>query len=224
VYSNKHKKRGGFEMSELFAKMSEAVIAADAETVNKLVEEALENGIGAKEVLDNGLIPGMDIVGQRMKTGEMFIPEVLRSAKIMQAAMDLLRPHLSEKESMGLGTYVIGTVEGDLHDIGKNLVSMMLQGAGFTVVDLGTSVKPQDFVDAIKEHKAVIVGMSALLTTTMPKMDETVKALKEAGIREQVKIMAGGAPVTEKFVKEIGADAYGANAGSATEKAKELVK
>jgi 5-methyltetrahydrofolate--homocysteine methyltransferase len=210
-------------MSELFAKMSEAVIAADAETVNKLVEEALGNGIGAKEVLDNGLIPGMDIVGQRMKTGEMFIPEVLRSAKIMQAAMDLLRPHLSEKESLGLGTFVIGTVEGDLHDIGKNLVSMMLRGVGFTVVDLGTSVKPQDFVDAVKEHKAVVIGMSALLTTTMPKMDQTVKALKEAGIREQVKIMAGGAPVTEKFVEEIGADAYGANAGSATEKAKELV-
>lgn len=211
-------------MSELFAKMSEAVIAADAETVNKLVEEALGNGIGAKEVLDNGLIPGMDIVGQRMKTGEMFIPEVLRSAKIMQASMDLLRPHLSEKESLGLGTFVIGTVEGDLHDIGKNLVAMMLRGAGFTVVDLGTSVKPQDFVDAVKEHKAVVIGMSALLTTTMPKMDQTVKALKEAGIREQVKIMAGGAPVTEKFVEEIGADAYGANAGSATEKAKELVR
>ncbi len=210
-------------MSELFAKMSEAVIAADAETVNKLVEEALGNGIGAKEVLDNGLIPGMDIVGQRMKTGEMFIPEVLRSAKVMQAAMELLRPHMSEKDSMGLGTMVIGTVEGDLHDIGKNLVSMMLRGAGFTVVDLGTSVKPQDFVDAVKEHKAVVIGMSALLTTTMPKMDQTVKALKEAGIREQVKIMAGGAPVTEKFVEEIGADAYGANAGSATEKAKELV-
>ena len=211
-------------MSELFTKMSEAVIAADAGTVNKLVEEALGNGIAAKEIMDTGLIPGMDIVGQRMKTGEMFIPEVLRSAKAMQAAMNLLRPHLSEKDSMGLGTYVIGTVEGDLHDIGKNLVSMMLQGAGFTVVDLGTSVKPQDFVDAVKEHKAVIVGMSALLTTTMPKMDETVKALKEAGIRDQVKIMAGGAPVTEKFVQEIGADAYGANAGSATEKAKELVK
>ena len=158
-----------------------------------------------------------------MKTGEMFIPEVLRSAKIMQASMDLLRPHLSEKESLGLGTFVIGTVEGDLHDIGKNLVAMMLRGAGFTVVDLGTSVKPQDFVDAVKEHKAVVIGMSALLTTTMPKMDQTVKALKEAGIREQVKIMAGGAPVTEKFVEEIGADAYGANAGSATEKAKELV-
>ncbi len=210
-------------MSELFAKMSEAVIAADTETVNKLVEEALGNGIAAKKVLDDGLIPGMDVVGQRMKTGEMFIPEVLRSAKVMQAAMELLRPHMSEKDSMGLGTFVIGTVEGDLHDIGKNLVSMMLQGAGFTVVDLGTSVKPQDFVDAVKKHKAAFVGMSALLTTTMPKMDETVKALKEAGIRDQVKIMAGGAPVTDKFVEEIGADAYGANAGSATEKAKELL-
>lgn len=210
-------------MSEIFGKISEAVIAANAETVNKLVEDALGEGAGAKVILDSGLIPGMDIVGQRMKTGEMFIPEVLRSAKVMQAAMDLLRPHLSEKESMGLGTFVIGTVEGDLHDIGKNLVSMMLQGAGFTVVDLGTSVKPQAFVDAVKEHNAIIVGMSALLTTTMPKMDETVKALKEAGIRDQVKIMTGGAPVTQKFVDEIGADAYGANAGAATEKAKALV-
>ncbi len=124
---------------------------------------------------------------------------------------------------MGLGTFVIGTVEQDLHDIGKNLVSMMLQGAGFTVVDLGTSVPPQAFGDAVKEHKAIIVGMSALLTTTMPKMDETVKALKEAGIREQVKIMAGGAPVAQKFVDEIGSDAYGANAGAASEKAKALV-
>jgi methylmalonyl-CoA mutase cobalamin-binding domain/chain len=130
---------------------------------------------------------------------------------------------LAEGDSAGVGTYVIGTVEGDLHDIGKNLVSMMLQGGGFEVVDLGTNITAQQFVDAVKEHKPSILGLSALLTTTMPKMQETINALKEAGIRDQVKIMAGGAPVTQDFVDKIGADAYGANAASATEKAKELV-
>jgi 5-methyltetrahydrofolate--homocysteine methyltransferase len=158
-----------------------------------------------------------------MKTGELFIPEVLRSARVMQGAIALLKPHLSEEDKSGLGTIVIGTVEGDLHDIGKNLVSMMLQGAGFSVVDLGTNVKPQDFVEAVKSNKAHILGMSALLTTTMPKMEETVRALKESGIRDQVKIMAGGAPVTQKFIDDIGADGYGANAASASEVAKELI-
>ena len=197
--------------------MSEAVIAADAGTVNKLVEDALGNGIDAKEVLDNGLIPGMDVVGQRMKTGEMFIPEVLRSAKVMQAAMDLLRPHMSEKDSMGLGTFVIGTVEGDLHDIGKNLVSMMLQGAGFTVVDLGTSVKPQDFVDAVKKHKAAVVGMSALLTTTVLNQEAVIQALEEAGLRDRVKVIVGGVPTSPEWAQEIGADAYAENAVEAVQ-------
>jgi len=136
--------------------------------------------------------------------------------------MDILKPLLAEGDSAGVGTYVIGTVEGDLHDIGKNLVSMMVQGAGFEVIDLGTNITAQQFVDAVKEHKPSILGLSALLTTTMPKMEETINALKEAGIRDQVKIMAGGAPVTQDFVDKIGADAYGANAASATEKAKEL--
>jgi len=210
-------------MEELYEKMAEGLIAADVESVNKLVQEGLDKNLPAKEILDNGLIPGMDIVGQRMKTGELFIPEVLRSARVMQGAIALLKPHLSEEDSSGLGTIVIGTVEGDLHDIGKNLVSMMLQGAGFSVVDLGTNVKPQDFVEAVKSNKANILGMSALLTTTMPKMEETVRALKESGIRDQVKIMAGGAPVTQKFIDDIGADGYGANAASASEVAKELI-
>ena len=210
-------------MEELYEKLAEGLIAADVEGVNKLVQEALDKNLSAKVILDNGLIPGMDIVGQRMKTGELFIPEVLRSARVMQGAIALLKPHLSEEDSSGLGTIVIGTVEGDLHDIGKNLVSMMLQGAGFNVVDLGTNVKPQDFVEAVKSNKANILGMSALLTTTMPKMEETVRALKESGIRDQVKIMAGGAPVTQKFIDDIGADGYGANAASASEVAKELI-
>ena len=210
-------------MEELYEKLAEGLIAADVESVNKLVQEGLDKNLPAKEILDNGLIPGMDIVGQRMKTGELFIPEVLRSARVMQGAIALLKPHLSEEDKSGLGTIVIGTVEGDLHDIGKNLVSMMLQGAGFSVVDLGTNVKPQDFVEAVKSNKANILGMSALLTTTMPKMEETVRALKESGIRDQVKIMAGGAPVTQKFIDDIGADGYGANAASASEVAKELI-
>jgi corrinoid protein of di/trimethylamine methyltransferase len=214
---------GDAGMEELFAKMAEALIAAKAEEVNKLVEEALNAGGEAKNILDNGLIPGMDVVGQRMKTGEMFIPEVLRSAKAMQGAMELLQTHMSGEDAIGRGTVVMGTVEGDLHDIGKNLVSMMLQGAGFKVVDLGTNIKPMDFVEAVKSNKAAILGMSALLTTTMPKMEETIEALKEAGIRDQVKVMLGGAPVTQKFTSDIGADAYGANAASATDRAKELM-
>jgi methylmalonyl-CoA mutase cobalamin-binding domain/chain len=141
----------------------------------------------------------------------------------MHAAMDILKPLLSEGDAAGSGTYLIGTVEGDLHDIGKNLVSMMLQGAGFKVIDLGTNINVRQFWDAVKEHQPAILGMSALLTTTMPKMEETIKALNEAGIRSQVKIMAGGASVTQDFVDKIGADAYGANAASAVEKAKGLV-
>jgi corrinoid protein of di/trimethylamine methyltransferase len=183
----------------------------------------LDSGSEATEILNKGLLPGMDIVGQRFKAAEMFIPEVLRSAKTMHASMEILRPLLSETEAAGSGTVVIGTMEGDLHDIGKNLVGMMLEGAGFTIVDLGTSVEPQKFVDAVKEHKPKIVGMSALLTTTMPKMGETVNALKEAGVRDQIKVMAGGAPVTQDFVDEIGADAYGSNATAAVEKAKAFV-
>ena len=210
-------------MSELFGKMSEALIAGNIEEEKKLTQEALGAGTSAGEILNKGLLPGMDIVGQRFKAAEMFIPEVLRSAKTMGAAMEIIRPLLSESDAAGSGTVVIGTMEGDLHDIGKNLVGMMLEGAGFTIVDLGTDVKPQAFVDAVKEHKPKIVGMSALLTTTMPKMGETVNALKEAGIRDQIKIMAGGAPVTQDFVDEIGADAYGSNATAAVEKAKAFV-
>ena len=210
-------------MSEVYGKMSEALIAGNIEEEKKLTQQALDAGNSAGDILNKGLLPGMDIVGQRFKAAEMFIPEVLRSAKTMGAAMEIIRPLLSDTDAAGSGTVVIGTMEGDLHDIGKNLVGMMLEGAGFTIVDLGTSVEPQKFVDAAKEHKPKIVGMSALLTTTMPKMGETVNALKEAGIRDQIKIMAGGAPVTQDFVDEIGADAYGSNATAAVEKAKALV-
>ena len=210
-------------MEALFEKIAERLMVGKIDEVKELSQQALDQGASPRDIIDKGLLAGMDVVGKRFKAGDMFIPEVLLCARCMHGTMDILKPLLSEADAAGVGIYVIGTVEGDLHDIGKNLVSMMLQGAGFEVIDLGTNIKPQQFVDAVSEHKPTILGLSALLTTTMPKMEETINALKEAGIRDQVKIMAGGAPVTQAFVDEIGADAYGANAASATEKAKELM-
>ena len=210
-------------MEALFEKIAERLMVGKIDEVKELSQQALDQGASPRDIIDKGLLAGMDVVGKRFKAGDMFIPEVLLCARCMHGAMDILKPLLSEADAAGIGIYVIGTVEGDLHDIGKNLVSMMLQGAGFEVIDLGTNIKPQQFVDAVSEHKPTILGLSALFTTSMPKMEETINALKEAGIRDQVKIMAGGAPVTQAFVDEIGADAYGANAASATEKAKELM-
>lgn len=211
-------------MLDVFSKISTEVISGNIEETKRLTQQALDGGASAKEVLDKGLLPGMDIVGQRFKVCEMFIPEVLRSAKCMHEATDIIRPFLSASDAAGAGTVVLGTVEGDLHDIGKNLVGMMLEGAGFKVIDLGVDIKPQVFVKAVKDHQPHILGMSALLTTTMLKMEETIVALKEAGIRGQVKVMIGGAPVTGNFAKEIGADGYGSNAQTAIEKAKELLE
>jgi len=210
-------------MSQIYGQLSEAVLGGNLKDIKKLTQTALDGGSSAQQVLDLGLLPGMDEVGKLFKTGAMFIPEVLLSARTMAAAMDVLKPLLAMGEGSGRGTVVIGTVQGDLHNIGKNLVAMMLEGAGFNVVDLGIDVKPQAFLDAVKQHKPKLLGMSALLTTTMPRMDETIRALEEAGIRSQVKVMVGGAPVTQDFVARIGADAYAANAGSAVDVAKTLV-
>lgn len=211
-------------MEKLFEKMAEKLINGEQAEVKELTQEALDKGAVPREILDKGLLAGMDVVGQRFKAGDMFIPEVLLCARCMHGAMDILKPLLSESDAAGIGIYVIGTVEGDLHDIGKNLVSMMMQGAGFQVIDLGTNISAQQFVEAVKNHKPDIVGMSALLTTTIPKMVETIQALKEAGIRDQVKIMVGGAPVTQVFADEIGADAYGSNAAAAADTAKTLMR
>jgi len=210
-------------MSELLEKMAESLIAGKVDEVTDLTQEALDANISSKDILEKGLLAGMDVVGKRFKANDMFIPEVLRCAKCMHGAMGILRPLLAETGVETAGTFVIGTVKGDLHDIGKNLVGMMFEGAGFQVVDLGIDLEPSAFVEAIKQHKASLFGMSALLTTTMPKMAETINAIKEAGIRDQVKIMIGGAPVTAEFAKEIGADAYGSNAASAVDKGKELL-
>ena len=203
--------------------LKQAIIDGNGEVVNAMTQALLATGASAREILDEALLPGMEVVGQRMRDGECFIPEVLLSARCMQGALDILRPHLGEGAGAGLGTVVIGTVKGDLHDIGKNLVGMLLQGAGFTVVNLGTGVTAEAIAAAAKEHGAQIVGMSALLTTTLPHMAATIAALKEAGLRDAVKVMVGGAPVTQAFADEIGADGYGANAGMAVERAKELV-
>jgi corrinoid protein of di/trimethylamine methyltransferase len=211
-------------MSEAAGKIAETLMSGKIDEVKKITQEALDNGVDPRDIVDNGLIAGMDIVGQRWKANEMFIPEVLRCAKAMGAGMEIVRPKLSDSDTSGTGVMVIGTVEGDLHDIGKDLVAMMFEGAGFKVVNIGIDQPSQKFVDAVKEHKPQLLGISALLTTTMPKMGEVINALKEAGIRDQVKIMVGGAPVTEDYAEEIGADGYGANAAHAVERGKELVR
>ncbi len=203
--------------------LKQAIIDGNADIATALTTALLASGASAREIFDEALLPGMEVVGVRMRDGDCFIPEVLLSARVMQSCLDLLRPHMAAGEEAGMGMVVIGTVEGDLHDIGKNLVGMLLQGAGFTVVNLGTGVSPAAFVAAVRENQARIVGMSALLTTTLPRMAETIAQLKQAGLRDKVKVMVGGAPVTAAYADEIGADGYGANAGMAVERAKELV-
>jgi 5-methyltetrahydrofolate--homocysteine methyltransferase len=203
--------------------LKQAIIDGDQAVALALTQALLATGASPREVLDSALLPGMEVVGVRMREGECFIPEVLLSARVMQACLDLLRPLMAEGEGSGFGCVVIGTVEGDLHDIGKNLVGMLLSGAGFTVVNLGTGVTSEAFVAAVREHSPQIVGMSALLTTTLPHMAETIAQLKAEGLRDSVKVMVGGAPVTAAWAAEIGADGYGANAGMAVERAKELV-
>lgn len=210
-------------MSQINDQLSEAVLGGDLKNIKRLTKTALDGGSTAQQVLDLGLLPGMDEVGKQFKSGAMFIPEVLLSAKTMAAAMEVLKPLLVAGGGSGRGTVVIGTVQGDLHNIGKNLVAMMLEGSGFNVIDLGIDVKPQAFLDAVKQHKPKLLGMSALLTTTMTRMGETIRALEEAGVRSEVKVMLGGAPVTEEFVAKVRADAYAANAGSAVDVARALV-
>ncbi|MGD8625586.1 MAG: corrinoid protein [Anaerolineae bacterium] len=209
-------------MADILQKIASELYNGEEETVADLVKSALAQGLEAGEVLQGGLIAGMDEVGKDFKAGDLFVPEVLIAARAMHAGMGILRPLLAESDTPSAGRYLIGTVKGDLHDIGKNLVKMMLEGAGFETVDLGTDVEPDAFVEAVKEHEPTLIGMSALLTTTMVQMKATVEALEEAGLRERVKIMVGGAPVTAAFAEEIGADAYAPDAASAVDAAREL--
>jgi len=202
--------------------ITQALISGDMNQVTHLVQKAVDENVTPKSILNEGLIKGMDIVGERMQEGDMFIPEVLMSAKVMSAAVTILKPLLGEGESALSGKVVIGTVKGDMHDIGKNLVTMMLESVGFEITDLGVDVPPEQFVQAVKDHQPQIVGLSALLTTTMPMMQATVDALTESDLRDHIKVIIGGAPVTQKFADEIGADGYAPDAGSASKLAKQL--
>ena len=209
-------------MADILQEIATNLYNGEDEKVAQLVQKALDDGMTPQEVLNDGLIAGMDVVGRDFKAGDLFVPEVLIAARAMQAGMDVLRPLLAQADVPTVGRYVIGTVEGDLHDIGKNLVKMMLEGAGFEVIDLGVDVKPGAFIEAVREHQPKVIGMSALLTTTMVNMKATIEALEEAGLRESVKIMVGGAPVTAAFAEEIGADAYAPDAPTAVEIARKL--
>ncbi len=203
-----------------FKSLCEALQRGDVDTVEEMVKTALAEDVSPKEILDNGLISGMNIIGIKFKNNEVYVPEVLLAARAMYAGMDLLKPKLIETGVKNIGKVVIGTVMGDLHDIGKNLVKMMLEGAGFEVVDLGVNVSPERFISAVKEHQPDILGMSALLTTTMLNMNGVIQSLQSADLREKVKIMIGGAPVTQKYAEQIGADKYSPDAASAVEDAK----
>jgi 5-methyltetrahydrofolate--homocysteine methyltransferase len=209
--------------SHILEQIASNLYGGEDDVVSTLVQQALDQEMTPAEILNGGLIAGMDEVGRDFKAGELFVPEVLIAARAMHAGMNVLRPLLAESDVPSAGKYVIGTVQGDLHDIGKNLVRMMLEGAGFETIDLGADVRPDDFVAAVQEHQPQLLGMSALLTTTMPGMKATIEALQEAGLRDAVKIMIGGAPVTAAFAEQIGADAYAPDAATAVDVARSLV-
>lgn len=204
--------------------MARALILGDKDTVARKTQEGLALGLDPKDLIFKGLIPGMDVVGEKFRRNEYYVPQVLLSARAMYAGLDLLKPLITaSKTAEYVGTVVIGTAQGDLHDIGKNLVAMMLEGAGFEVHNLGRDVAPETFVAAVQEHSAKIVGISALMTTTMPAMKRTIDALIKSGLRDRVKVMVGGAPVSQAYADEIGADGYAKDSTLAVIKAKELL-
>ena len=211
-------------MKMILSTIKKAIIDGEIQGSIDCVSAAVEQGVLAGEILHQACIPAMIEVGRLFEINEIFVPEMLVSALCMQKSLDILRPHLVEGDLKSVGKIVIGTVSGDLHDIGKNLVCIMFEGAGFEVVDLGTDVEPETFVQAVNENQPDIVGMSALLTTTMTSMEKTIQTLKEAGLREQVFVMVGGAPVTEDYAEAIGADGYAADASSATRTAREYLE
>lgn len=211
-------------MEELMQRMSESLQKGKAKDVKAMVQEAIDAGYAAQKILNEGLLSGMEVIGVKFKANEIYVPDVLIAARAMKAGTDLLRPLLVSEGVEAIGTVIIGTVKGDLHDIGKNLVAMMLEGAGFEVIDLGTDVAPDRFVRGVIEHRPQVLGMSALLTTTMPAMALTLQALQAAGVREQVKVMIGGAPVTDAYAKQIGADGFSQDASSAVRLAHYLLK
>jgi 5-methyltetrahydrofolate--homocysteine methyltransferase len=209
---------------ELWQQMQDDLYDGMKEEVVDETKEALRRGYKPTEVLGNGLVAGMDIVGVDFRDGVLFVPEVLMAANAMKAGMEILRPLLTETGAPKIGTMVIGTVKGDIHDIGKNLVSMMMEGAGFEVINLGVNNDATKFIEAVKQHNADIVGMSALLTTTMPYMKVVIQALKDEGLRDKVFVMVGGAPVSEAFAEDVQSDAYGRDAATAVDIAKKYMK
>ncbi|RKX75540.1 MAG: cobalamin-binding protein [Spirochaetes bacterium] len=198
-----------------FEAMANSVIAGQVDKVSELVKKAVDEGTKPMDIINKGLMNGMNVVGQRFKAGEMYIPEVLMSAKSMTAGMEIVKPLIVGGEMASKGKVVLGTVKGDLHDIGKKLVGMIMESAGIEVVNLGIDIAPEKFADAVREHKPDVLGMSALLTTTMLAMKDTIEVLKEEGLRDQVKVLVGGAPVTSDFANEIGADGWAPDAVSA---------
>lgn len=206
-----------------YEELATALINGKAPVVKELTAKAVEEGEKPQDILNKGLVAGMNVVGMRFKNNEFYVPEVLIAARAMHAGMAIIKPLLAAGGVEPVAKVAIGTVQGDLHDIGKNLVAMMLEGAGFEIIDLGVDVKPDQYVDAVKNKGAKVVALSALLTTTMPSMKETIQAMQEAGLRDAVKIMIGGAPVTQNYADEIGADGYSPDAASAVDTAKALL-
>ncbi len=205
-----------------FTEIADKVIAGKAPDVKALVEEAIAQGVDVADILQQRLLQGMGVIGKRFKNNECYVPEVLIAARAMNTGMEVLRPHLADANVQPVGTIITGTVKGDLHDIGKNLVGMMMEGAGFKVVDLGVDVSPEQFIDAAREHNAQVIGLSALLTTTMTGMRTTIEAIQNSDLSGKVRTLVGGAPVTQSYADEIGADGYARDAASAAERAREL--
>jgi 5-methyltetrahydrofolate--homocysteine methyltransferase len=210
--------------ADVLKEMSACLEKGDATCVRSLTEKALANTIAPEQILNNGLVAGMDVIGDKFKNNEIFIPEVLIAARAMKAGMEIIRPLLAESNVESRGKVIIGTVKGDLHDIGKNIVSMMLEGAGFDVVNLGTDMTVEKIAEAMGKDKPNVLGMSALLTTTMVYMKEVIESLKRAGTRDQVKVIIGGAPITQAYADEIQADGYAPDAASAVDLVKDLLQ
>ena len=210
-------------MTDILETIREMVVGGKYNDIEKQVQRAVDSGTDLNRLINDALISAMDIVGKRFADGDIYVPEMLVSAKTMKQGLDIIKPLLTSGEAEHRGTIVMGTVKGDLHDIGKNLVIMMMEGAGFRIIDMGVDVKIEDLIDTVKKEEADVLGLSALLTTTMPEMQKVIEALDEAGLRNQLKVIVGGAPIDQRFADEIGADGFGADAVEAVQLAREIV-
>jgi corrinoid protein of di/trimethylamine methyltransferase len=210
-------------MTDILETIKEMVVGGKYNDIEKQVQRAVDNGIDLNRLINDALISAMDIVGKQFAASEIYVPEMLVSAKTMKQGLDIIKPLLQSGEAENRGTILMGTVKGDLHDIGKNLVIMMMEGAGFKIIDLGVDVKIEDLIDTVKKEQVDVLGLSALLTTTMPEMQKVIEALEEAGLRNQLKVIVGGAPIDQRFADKIGADGFGADAVEAVQLARELV-